>query len=241
MVEGRADLVRARAGARGSRARAWRTESVARAARARDRAASGCSSDRIIGRSSRSSRAAPCITSGSAPSTSILMNRTGRRSSSVVERDDAAPSSSGCPAAARVPSRSRYAPPVFSVSTGNVSVAVPGHRADRGALEDDADRRTRSRRIDRSSRSALASNGSNAWTRPPAPTIAAICIVKNPMCAPASIAVSPGFRMPRTKRTSSFVPAAHDVQADDVVRQIDEQPHAVSSSLMTSVRSLVCA
>ena len=50
----------------------------------------------------------------------------------------AAPPSSGCPASGAVPSRSRYAPPEFSVSTGNVSVADPGRRADGGALKDDA-------------------------------------------------------------------------------------------------------
>ena len=56
----------------------------------------GCSSERITGRSSRSSRAAPRSTCGSAPSTSILMKRTGRRSVERVERDERHVASSDC-------------------------------------------------------------------------------------------------------------------------------------------------
>ena len=47
------------------------------------------------------------------------------------------------------------------------------------------------------------------------------------MCPPTSIAESPGFSVRRTKRDLVLlVLAAQDVQADHVIRQVDEQPHA---------------
>ena len=54
-----------------------------------------------------------------------------------------------------------------------------------------------------------------------------MCIVKNPMCAPASTAVSPGASTLSDERDAVLlVPAADDVQADHVIGEIDEEPGA---------------
>ena len=88
------------------------------------------------------------------------MKRTGRRRSSESS-DTSGTSCFRLPVSGAVPSRSRYAPPEFSVSAGKVSVAVPGAAPAAARWK-----RTRSLKpfstIDRSSSSAFESSGSNA-------------------------------------------------------------------------------
>ena len=85
----------------------------------------------------RAAALAPCTTSGSAPSTSILISRTGRASAA-----SSSATTGTCrvwlPASGAVPSRSRYAPPRVQGFHRKGQRRRSRHGADGGAAKDDA-------------------------------------------------------------------------------------------------------
>ena len=155
-----------------------------------------------------------------------MINRTGRRRSRRVQRDDRHILRPIAGERRRAVAEQIRAPGIEGLDRKRER-RDPGRRADGGALEADA--------IGEpvfGDRSLQQVGVGVEWlearsTRPCGPTIAAICMVKNPMCPPTSIAQSPGASVRRTNRDLVLlVLAAQDVQADHVIRQVDEQPHA---------------